>query len=367
MVKQTESHEIPLQPPKAISYLDQLSQITDEILLEKEPDKLGNAAARLYALFSEITGVDDESDNPGDMEDIILPHGNAISPRDAGRCALDFARTAQYLKGVYAAVLEAQRRFPARPIEILYAGCGPFATLATSLVRRFSAEQIQLNLLDVHSRSLESVRHLFETLGIGNYVSRYIQSDATTYVHPSPLQIIIVEAMQRGLTKEPQVALTANLAHQLSPEGIFIPEQITVDACLYDPGKEFLTLPAEANASPESQQSLRVRINLGRVMEVTARDSIGWLGKTDLPPVVLDIPESVGSNLRVLLATKIKVFAAFVLEEYDSGLTNPLLLHDVSLARGGTRLEIAYCLGSKPGFKYQWTGVAGETHQGSAI
>jgi hypothetical protein len=364
MVKDTESKGLQGQLPKAPSYFDRLGQITDELLSEDDPGKLEEAATRLHGLFSEITGVDDNSDNPLDGEDILLPHGRAISPRDAARCALDFARTSQYLKGIYAAVLAAQERFPDGPVEVLYAGCGPFATLATFLTTRFSAEQIQLHLLDVHRRSLESVRRLFETLGVGNYVSQYIQTDATTYVHDAPLQIVIVEAMQRALTKEPQVAVTANLCRQLSPGGIFIPEQITVDACLYDPGKEFFTPPAEGS-SPDRNQSQRFRINLGTVMDVTPENSIEWIGKTETPAVVLDIPESVERNLRLLLATRVKVFESFVLEEYDSGLTNPLLLHDVTFG-GVTRLEFTYCLGSKPGFKYQWTR-AGTTHKGSAI
>ena len=328
----------------------QLRDITGTLLLSDDPQALNHAVSKIHSLLSRISGMNDDfSDSPG----TALPFGEALSPINAARCASDAARTSKFFRGIYAALLEAQRRFPNDVIEILYAGCGPFATLVMPLATQFKADQIRITLLDVHARSLESAQNVVERLGLTEYIRHYIQSDAASYVHPRPLHMVITETMQKALSKEPQVAITVNLAPQLRPGGIFIPERVTIDAYLCDPREEYMVGSRGRNGAS------RDRIRLGRVFELTAEKAIEVTttrscdAETNLPAGAMDLPSEIDERLQLMLATTITVFDTIVISEYESGLTHPLWFHDFSGANGGDRIEFKYSFESSPGFKWQ--------------
>ena len=71
------------------------------------------------------------------------------------------------------------------------------------------------------------------------------------------------------------------------------------------------------------------------------------------PAVVLDVPQEAEKHLHILLRTEITVFGSAVLREYDSGLTNPAILHELGSVRNGSRMEFQYILDSNPRFTYR--------------
>lgn len=284
----------------AYDYSLRLKKIADELLSHQtDDDALSAAASSLYALCSSIAEIDKNSDCSNETAQTLLSCGEAIKPEDAARCVLDYKRTSKFLRGLSAAILEAQRRFPDSPIEILYAGCGPFAPLAVGLTGQFSSVEIKFTLLDVHQRSLDAARRIFQFFGKSDYVRDYIRCDAAVYRHDAPhvLHIAVAEIMQSALEKEPQAAITMNLAPQLCSEGIFVPERISVDCYLCDPAKEFSLHSDESGAADSLPSDGRIRINLGRIFELTADEcrklsasGDGW-EKTFLSPKLISVPK----------------------------------------------------------------------------
>lgn len=339
-------------PRTSDAALPGLKQITDEILSSNiEVPQLKVLVEQLYSLFSNVSGVSDNSDYHEDTVETMLAQGRAISPSLAARCTLDSFRTAQFLRATHAAVLEAQKRFPNQTLEILYAGCGPFAPLAIPLATRFKPDEIQFTMLDIHRRSLDSVHRISQVLGLSAFVRAYIKADATTYKHPahSPLHIVVTETMQAALLNEPQVAIVMNLAPQICDDGILIPERVDIDASLVD----FSYKPGHTGTEKPP------RIMLGRVAEITfescrllsqqfpaSRNDEGTL----LPFGSVETPPEATENFYLTLLTTITVFGKFALGEYESLLTYPIVMHDVGEIRGGMKIEFFYQLGRKPGF-----------------
>lgn len=303
-----------------------LKQISETLLFEEKLGELNNTSLEFYDLLCKI--VEDIG-----KEETILPTGKAISAEFAARCVLDFARTSKFLRGLRLAIIEAKQRFPNAKISILYAGCGPFATLAIPLCTQFSADEISFDIIDIHQKTLDSAKRVFQYFGLENYVREFIQTDAATFQAKEKFHVAVTETMQKALEKEPQVAITLNLSKQLKDNGVFVPEKILVEVCLVNLAKEF-----ELNAERE-------RINLGNIIELTKET-------TEFLPVKIEIPNANSAQFTVALLTKIYTFGSIMLDDYDSGLTYPTFLHDLDKKAFGQTWTFEYMFGKKPKFNY---------------
>jgi hypothetical protein len=320
-----------------------LRQITDQILTGDNFGVLRAACGELYQLFSQLTGIAEDSVGDADARQSVLACGKAISPQDAARCVVDFARTVAFLRGVNTAIMELKRRFPGERLEVLYAGCGPFAPLLAPLLDRYAPDDLRVTLLDIHQRSLDAATTVIRELGLASFINRCELADASTYQHGTRPHLIICEMLQQALKTEPQVAVTANLAPQVIDGGNFIPECITVEACLVDARKEL----GLDGAAPD-------RINLGTLIELDAT-SIQTGSPISLTPVTVEIPPVEVERYQLLLLTKIRVFDTIVLNDRDSGITCPTPLGKLPVLAPGDRIEFTYVTGSNPHFEYRLT------------
>lgn len=348
---------------QATSVRAELERLTDQLLLpDSENATLRAAATGLHGLLASLSGLTEASANEEDTSNIALDTGLAIAPKDAARSILDYRRTTKFLRGLRASITQAQEHFSNRPLEIVYAGCGPFAPFALALSTKFSPKEVQFTLLDVNSRSLEIARRIFATMGLRNHVRNYIEGDAGSYRKPAgaELHVVLVEAMQNTLAVEPQVDITLNLAPQLAAGGFLLPGRIEIDCYLTDLPREIAFLSLGPDEDRVERSLPAHRIHLGRVFEISATTVNAEKVVRALPgeplslsPVIVEIPGDKQQRLHALLTTTVTVFASIVIREGESGLTQPTILHDLGALDPGARIEFRYAIGREPGLKYR--------------
>lgn len=269
--------------------------------------------------------------------------GMAISPFDAARCVVDFTRTRAFGLGLRDAIRAAQARFPGERIRVLYAGTGPFATIASLQLPYFGADELSFTMLDLHETSVAAVKRLFNALEADAYIEALHQADATGWAPPQDTQyhILVSEVMQRALIREPQVLVTQNLASFLRPGALLVPEDISLELRLYDPGELYGRVDGPAD---DFQQ-----VSLGRVFSVSMDALDGWDRQGD--HIALH-PLKVGALDRsrpLNILAHITVFGDHVIPEHASGLTLPELVRLPRPLEGGEILHLSYCLGADPG------------------
>jgi hypothetical protein len=323
-----------------------IKTISDTILDEtSSPQQLRNALDAFVRLCSEVTNIQPDRSFDAWAEDSLLDNGVAINPQAAAYCALDYQRSVLFIRGAYAAITELRLRCGDAPLEILYAGCGPFATLLLPVLGRFLPGELKLYFLDIHQRSLDSVDLLLSHLGYSPYAVQTIRADACNYKHRGRLHLVIAETMQKSLEQEPQFAVTANLASQLRPMGIFIPQRIEVALCLSD---------GKSDSTPHTLDTL-LTFSPERAFELMQQAKTKPNQKApQLEPVIVEIPRRAGiAQLGAALFTRICVFDQYWLKDYESQITLPRPCHEILPLAGGERYSVSYQLGSYPMFNFE--------------
>jgi hypothetical protein len=296
------------------------------------------AVHEMYEVYSSISGVTIQNQNMGS---IFLDSGKAISTVEAAHCLLEMVRTTQFMRGIKEAFdVKIAANTTNKPITILYAGTGPYATLVTPLLQLYSPLQLQVDLLDINADSLDALQKITNSLELGPYIGNVYCTDATTFVVPKHYDVVISETMQAALKKEPQVAIMQNLIPQCPANTIFIPEEITVTAEIVSRGKW--------NSATNLTEDVR-RIELGEVVKVNNENL-----KNDEFKTVFPVASTTGNSETLFLNTSITVYGNHRLNNSDCSLTLPLRIYDLT-GNQAESVSFWYEQGNLPGVRFQFS------------
>ncbi|MCB0519520.1 MAG: hypothetical protein KDD27_11295 [Saprospiraceae bacterium] len=220
----------PTHPSKTIG--DLASFLLDPHL---ETEHEQNFIDRIHELLSEmavVSGFDGAAEWHNDLQ---ASSGMAISVNEAALCLLDYRRTGQFFRGMHRAILDAKQEFPGQTIEVLYAGCGPYAPFFTLIAPMFSPDEVQFTLIEINDASLATARMLIHEMGLQPYLRENYLADATLFKVPNAADyhILFSETMDTALEREPMVSILLNLLPQLREEIMVIPQNVTVEGVFF--------------------------------------------------------------------------------------------------------------------------------------
>lgn len=315
-------------------FTDILPLLGHDLLFDDDYSKISAALHQLHEWCASYTGI--HASHIED-KDVYLSSGKAISPTKAAHCLLEPERTRKFLKGIYDAILDLKQLFPNERIHILYAGTGPYSTLILPLLPFFKPEDIGVYMMDINPISLKALHHLYHQNKLGAYVIEWLETDASKFnLGERNIHLVISETMQNALKREPQVAIMRNLIPQLPAGRIFIPQQITVDVCVLNPGHEVRRLTLK-DFRPERQ-------NLGRIFTINQQN-------LQQKPVRIFIP-SYQESEGLFYLTHITTYKQHQLEIYQCSLTLPQrFAQKEKLAN--KELLFDYVMNENPHFHYQ--------------
>lgn len=284
--------------------------------------------------YSDLLSTHFVIDKERGQKHIKTPNGNAIGSIWAAQCGREVFRTQRFSRGLSAAISAALNKGK-KPVHVLYAGTGPFATLALPAMLVFKPEEVQFTFLEINGESIGILNQVIETLDLHAYVKDIHQCDASVWELPSrDVDIVISETMYKGLSAEPQVAIMLNLASQLPRETVFLPEEIKVSLCKW-------------NQRDEAPQLLTELISFDKeCMYAIIKNSSDGHWEFDH----LQIQVNLSEDEQLYLTTDIRVNEGNTLHLNDSSLNLPAKVK-TSQKQGIINLSCQYSLEDPTGFR----------------
>jgi hypothetical protein len=331
-------------------YKQELTVIVQSIIASNTVDEHVKSAKELSDFYSKISSVEHSVSN-----ETLVKGGIALSSSGAADCVDDYLRTVFFIKGIYKALIKLCIDFPERSINILYAGCGPYATLILPLLPLFDKNRIKALLLDINAASIASVQHLLVVSGLDEYQLQLIETDATTYTKPNDftIDLAISETMHYALTSEPQVAITQNIVSQLPPHGILIPEEITIDLAYTFFDHE----PALKNAKQEVKGHKQLQpyphnVFVDRLFTINKELFSSIIYNSKIESKFYDLPANFENHPDICIFTEIKIFDNIELKTAESYITNPYCVVSLYSINDYSGIQLMYDFSEIPKWSY---------------
>jgi hypothetical protein len=342
-------------------------------------DVFAETTAQLHLLYHSTELSEDLK-----TRQFITATGSVMALQYAIHTVKDIYRVRAFLRGIDAALKHRHADIAKRPFHILYPACGPFAPLLLPLIHYyrvnhgFSASQLRITLIDIQQGATLMLERLIQTLGIQDYIHAIHTQDVMDYHSEYPVDLLVLEALQHGLTKEGHMSMARHLSQFLATDGLMIPQKITVRAFLNSGDAEFVQQWRETEYCHSATVSTKVasqRVELGNILELT-RESLDKLksvrlgegfellecGRVQIPRGI----EAIEHKL-LLYCVSATTFGEEEIKEYDSGITHPLPDASVCidfrpkqpeaddlLLKSGDHIQFYYKLTANPGFMPTW-------------
>ncbi|MHA3789406.1 SAM-dependent methyltransferase [Flavobacterium hauense] len=327
----------------------ELKVIVESIISLNTVDNYVKFAKNLSDYYKKIT-----TNRPSEINETVVKGGVALSSSGAADCVDDYLRTVYFIKGVHKALTKLCNDFPDRSINILYAGCGPYATLILPLLPLFDKGRINAILLDINASSIESVHNLISVIGLDDYQLQLIETDAITYRTPNDfiIDLAISETMHYGLTREPQVAIVKNIVPQLPPHGILIPEAISIDLTytFFDYEPYLKNAINEVKGHNELQPYLH-RVFVDRLFTVNKELFSSPSYDCKFESNFYELPDNFTNHPDVCVFTELIIYDDIELKTAESYITNPYCIVSMYSLTGYSGIQLVYDFSDIP----QWS------------
>lgn len=332
-------------------YKQELRIIVKSIIESNTLSEQVEAAQRLSSFYKKIIKY-----KYSDVNETLVQGGIALSSSGAADCVDDYLRTVSFIKGIYKALTKSFNDFPEKKINILYAGCGPYATLILPLLPLFSKERINAVLIDINKSSIESVHNILSAVGLEDYNLELIEGDAVTFKIPQnfSVDLAISETMHYALTREPQVAITKNIINQMSPEVIFIPQEIRIDLAYsffdYEP---YVKNTLNEVKGRKEMQPYPHNVFVDRLFTINKEHFSRENYDSKIESNFYPLPDNFEDHPDVCIFTEIKIFEDIELKTAESYITNPYCLVSMYGIKDYSEIQLVYDFSEIPKWSYK--------------